>query len=78
MLTFFVITAGAMNVVDAEPLDGVDFKNGVLAYITLVMFSSPRRLRGGWLVTLGTLIADCGFSGYRHDYYQRRQLSARW
>lgn len=29
-------TAGAMNVVDAEPLDGVDFKNGVLAYITLV------------------------------------------
>jgi hypothetical protein len=25
-----------MNVVDAEPLDGVDFKNGVLAYITLV------------------------------------------
>jgi hypothetical protein len=22
-----------MNVVDAEPLDGVDFKNGVLAYI---------------------------------------------
>lgn len=28
--------AGAMNVVDAEPLDGVDFKNGVLAYVTLV------------------------------------------
>jgi hypothetical protein len=25
-----------MNVVDAEPLDGVGFKNGVLAYITLV------------------------------------------
>jgi hypothetical protein len=33
-------TAGAMNVVDAEPLDGVEFKNGVLAYITLVRFMS--------------------------------------
>lgn len=38
MLTIFLI-AGAMNVVDAEPLDGVDFKNGVLAYITLVCSS---------------------------------------
>jgi hypothetical protein len=35
------VLAGAMNVVDAEPLDGVDFKNGVLAYITLVGFMSP-------------------------------------
>ena len=28
--------AGAMANVDTEPLDGVDYKNGVLAYITLV------------------------------------------
>lgn len=30
-----VIQAGAMANVDTEPLDGVDYKNGVLAYITL-------------------------------------------
>jgi hypothetical protein len=66
MLTF--PTAGAMNVVDAEPLDGVDFKNGVLAYITLVCcltFSVrwPEKLT-----------ADLG---HRFDYHQGRQYSAR-
>jgi hypothetical protein len=35
-----------MNVVDAEPLDGVDFKNGVLAYITLVGFLAYSDLSG--------------------------------
>lgn len=28
--------AGAMTVLDTEPLDGVDYANGVLGYITLV------------------------------------------
>lgn len=28
--------AGAMTLLDTEPLDGVDYKNGVLGYITLV------------------------------------------
>ena len=40
LMLMLSILAGAMNVVDAEPLDGVDFKNGVLAYITLVGFMS--------------------------------------
>ncbi|CAK3935353.1 aromatic compound dioxygenase [Lecanosticta acicola] len=30
-----VVNSGAMANVDTEPLDGVDYKNGVLAYITL-------------------------------------------
>lgn len=34
-----VEVAGAMANVDTEPLDGVDYKNGVLAYITLVSIS---------------------------------------
>lgn len=32
-LTF---AAGAMTVLDTEPLDGVDYRNGVVGYITLV------------------------------------------
>lgn len=35
--------AGAMPFVDTEPLDGVDYANGVLGYITLVCrFPKPR------------------------------------
>lgn len=29
------VIAGVMNYADVEPLDGVDMKNGVLAYIAL-------------------------------------------
>lgn len=42
--TTFVL-AGAMPFVDTEPLDGVDYANGVLGYITLVChFSKSRQL----------------------------------
>jgi hypothetical protein len=46
-----------MNVVDAEPMDGVDFKNGVLAYITLVCSC--------WITLMMIVrLADCGCLGY--------------
>ena len=31
-----VLQAGAMTLLDTEPLDGVDYTNGVLGYISLV------------------------------------------
>lgn len=38
-----VVLAGAMPFVDTEPLDGVDYANGVLGYITLVCHFSKSR-----------------------------------
>lgn len=40
LATNFRISAGAMTVMDTEPLDGVDNKNGVFGYITLVSYLS--------------------------------------
>ena len=34
-----IFTAGAMAIMDTEPLDGQDYKNGVLGYITLVCWA---------------------------------------
>lgn len=35
-----------MTLLDTEPLDGVDYKNGVLGYITLVSIWSSSAARG--------------------------------
>lgn len=42
-LTRQLFLAGAMPFVDTEPLDGVDYANGVLGYITLVCHFSKSR-----------------------------------
>ena len=65
MLTLSI--AGAMNVVDAEPIDGVDFKNGVLAYITLV--------RCPMFCCLLNVLTKA--IGHRFNYNQRRLHPAR-
>jgi hypothetical protein len=37
----FTHLAGAMTILDTEPLDGVDNKNGILGYITFVRLFIP-------------------------------------
>lgn len=37
----FTYLAGAMTILDTEPLDGVDNKNGILGYITFVRLLIP-------------------------------------
>lgn len=36
MIANWGLAAGAMTILDTEPLDGVDYRNGVVGYITLV------------------------------------------